>query len=352
MRSISGFNGSSINGSFAAGDPISASKLNQLATGIDITRTMMSNDIQFMGNTGGTAYSLGQQVYETAQGLLPQFWCVVTAEVNPADPTGDPLYFLKTTRGLVSFSQSNFPHTQQDYSNTPNNEYTFGPSVTTSEQRMIFDMAAYPIGARTAGPPEQDTSQWMARNGKFKLDTTDLSYYVTVSLLEYNDKKDWYTGEAFIKYQPWVTLLRKTGDTHNSIFKPCYNQTVRDNIYFYQDPDTGVISTGSAGVFPIGIGYQMKVIARIDWDTESKTWSVTQEMVGPIELSSCIVAMNSYDTQAAPPSPIYSDYMTAQADKFYGIMFNKDYVATYFQVSAFTDSDILDREWWYDPKTI
>jgi hypothetical protein len=63
MRSIAGFNGSSINGSFAAGSPISASALNQLASGIDKALTMPSNDIQFMGNTGGTAYSLGQQVY-------------------------------------------------------------------------------------------------------------------------------------------------------------------------------------------------------------------------------------------------------------------------------------------------
>lgn len=63
MKSLTGFNGSSINGSFASNSPIYASDLNQLAAGIDQTRTMPSNDIQFMGNTGGTAYSLGQQVY-------------------------------------------------------------------------------------------------------------------------------------------------------------------------------------------------------------------------------------------------------------------------------------------------
>lgn len=68
MRSIAGFNGSSVNGSFSAGQPISANELNKLATGIDITRTMMSNDIQFQGNTGGTAYALPQQVYDMAVG--------------------------------------------------------------------------------------------------------------------------------------------------------------------------------------------------------------------------------------------------------------------------------------------
>lgn len=73
MRSIAGFNGSSINGSFAAGSPISASALNQLAAGIDKALTMPSNDIQFMGNTGGTSYSLGQTVYYGDPGLFPLY---------------------------------------------------------------------------------------------------------------------------------------------------------------------------------------------------------------------------------------------------------------------------------------
>ena len=63
MRSIAGFNGSAINGSFAAGEPISASALNKLASGVGQALTMPSNDVQFMGNTGGTSYAIPQQVY-------------------------------------------------------------------------------------------------------------------------------------------------------------------------------------------------------------------------------------------------------------------------------------------------
>jgi hypothetical protein len=73
MRSIAGFNGSSINGSFAAGESISASALNKLATGIDATRSMPSNDILYQSNTNGTAYALPQPVYYAATG-------------NPLDP--------------------------------------------------------------------------------------------------------------------------------------------------------------------------------------------------------------------------------------------------------------------------
>jgi len=63
MRSIGGFNGSSISGSFAAGEPISATALNKLAAGIDATRSMPSNDVLFQSNTNGTAYNLPQQIY-------------------------------------------------------------------------------------------------------------------------------------------------------------------------------------------------------------------------------------------------------------------------------------------------
>jgi hypothetical protein len=86
MRSIAGFNGSSINGSFAAGEPISASALNKLASGVGQAMTMPSNDVQFMGNTGGTAYSLGQQVY-------------YASSLNPLDPqiNGDKVTIIPGT---------------------------------------------------------------------------------------------------------------------------------------------------------------------------------------------------------------------------------------------------------------
>jgi len=74
MRSIAGFNGSSINGSFAVGESISASALNKLATGIDATRSMPSNDILYQSNTNGTAYTLPNSVYYAPTG-------------GPLDPT-------------------------------------------------------------------------------------------------------------------------------------------------------------------------------------------------------------------------------------------------------------------------
>jgi hypothetical protein len=63
MRSISGFNSTAIQGSFAPGQPIFASTLNALASAADKAYTMPSNDLVFNAGTGGTAYSLPQHVY-------------------------------------------------------------------------------------------------------------------------------------------------------------------------------------------------------------------------------------------------------------------------------------------------
>lgn len=73
MRSLTGFNSDSANGAFAPGQPIFASALNALATAADKARTMPSNDLVFNAGTGGTSYSIPQQVY-------------FSSSSNPLDP--------------------------------------------------------------------------------------------------------------------------------------------------------------------------------------------------------------------------------------------------------------------------
>lgn len=61
MKSISGFNSSGY-GSFGEGDIISASALNRMAAGIDKSRTMFSQGIEFQSSIGGVAYNTTQDV--------------------------------------------------------------------------------------------------------------------------------------------------------------------------------------------------------------------------------------------------------------------------------------------------
>lgn len=74
MRSLTGFNSSAVQGSFAKGQPIAASELNKLAASASAAQTMMSNDITFFGGTTGTCYGLPQEV-------------VQAPTINPLDPT-------------------------------------------------------------------------------------------------------------------------------------------------------------------------------------------------------------------------------------------------------------------------
>jgi hypothetical protein len=58
MKSITGFNNSSLQGS---SDSL---LVNKIGAGVDIAKTAMSNDVHFQTSTGGTSYSLPQQVYD------------------------------------------------------------------------------------------------------------------------------------------------------------------------------------------------------------------------------------------------------------------------------------------------
>ena len=58
MRSLNGFNNSSLQGSSES------FLVNKIGAGVDIAKTAMSNDVQFQTSTGGTSYSLPAQVYD------------------------------------------------------------------------------------------------------------------------------------------------------------------------------------------------------------------------------------------------------------------------------------------------
>ena len=86
MRSLSGFNSSAVQGSFAKGQPIMATDLNKLANSASAAQTMMSNDIMFFAGNNGVSYGLPQEV-------------VQSTSLNPLDPTisGDKVTIVPGT---------------------------------------------------------------------------------------------------------------------------------------------------------------------------------------------------------------------------------------------------------------
>lgn len=219
------------------------------------------------------------------------------------------------------------------------------------QERMIFDVAASPIGSRTSGPTSESESAWMASNGKFELDTEVGHYYVTASFLDYDDNQNWYPDETFLNtHEPWVSIVANTGESKNNIFAINTPTAVSNKLYL------GHVGAGDErgqnGDFPLLLGYGMKVIARIDWKSDIEMWEVRQEMVGPIslEIPLCCVA-EGVDVNYPGAQGRDAYYQAELATRFINQILNFNYIEK-FKDSGFSDSDILANEWWYDPKTI
>jgi hypothetical protein len=67
MKSITGFNNSSLQGSS------DSFLVNKIGAGVDIAKTAMSNDVQFQTSTGGTSYSIPNQVYDYSKDVICPF---------------------------------------------------------------------------------------------------------------------------------------------------------------------------------------------------------------------------------------------------------------------------------------
>ena len=202
-------------------------------------------------------------------------------------------------------------------------------------------------------------SPWFANGGQYELDPEVGFYYVTVSFFDYNDRLDWYAGNTiFDAHEPFVSIVPNSGPSYESIFTRCTPQIVTDYLCSGSpgswDPDGGdwPPKLGSDGIMPTSIAYSMKVIARLEWDEDSGTWNIHQELVGPISLDFPVICNTLFQgVQVATPGTVYGTFLDA---KFVSTLFNFSYIDK-FKDSAFTDSDLLDpatTEWWYDVKTV
>ena len=72
MGSISGFN-SSVTGAFSEGDPLSASKLNKLASGFELSKTQFSDGLLFQGGPSGIPYTTQYPTPLAIEGAPEQF---------------------------------------------------------------------------------------------------------------------------------------------------------------------------------------------------------------------------------------------------------------------------------------
>ena len=177
MRSLTGYNTDTGNGAFQPGQPITASALNALATSADKTRTMPSNDLVFNVGTGGTAYSLPQQVYYGTSGL-PCPGQIYNLRYD-VDEDG---YYINITpfhiNGLIVTDHDDNPLTDEP----PPNIQVFTTGISTDSAlpsvNYIYVVCEASDATAEATYPVDDPPPYIVVETSQKTDTNDVAYFL------------------------------------------------------------------------------------------------------------------------------------------------------------------------------
>jgi hypothetical protein len=282
MRSISGFNSGSLDGSFAAGQPVSASALNKLAGSVDKCRPMMSNDIQFLAGTGGVAMGNPQQVYEQEGGAGETLYQQYQLEVaNIETSPGVFAQKLKLAKGTVNFTQSNMPRVRQG---------------GHSDQRQAWLYRSPVLGTGVTAVQGEDTSSiWMEANGYYNLASAG-TYYVTISKFDINQSND-DTESALLNAEvPFVSIFPAGDDIESTIFSETGPSEYVNKTNIHKMTGYDADSTGLSGDWgnchttwfnPVKWGYAVKLIGIVTvvaGEGGALNITIDQHILGPIDL--------------------------------------------------------------------
>lgn len=282
MRSISGFNNSSLSGSFAAGQPISAAALNKIGNGVDIARTMPSNDVVFVANNGGASYSLMPQVYQQSGSGAFTFYQqyqldVVNIEVSP----GVFAQKLKLAKGTVNFTQSNMPRVRLG---------------GHSDQRQAWLYRTAVLGTGVTSTQGSSTSTiWMESNGYYSIASAG-TYYVTISKFDINQSNDDTTSALLNAEVPFVSIFKSGDAIENTIFSETGPSEYVNKTNVTKMSGYDAMSTGLSGDWgnchttwfnPVKWGYAVKLIGIVTvvaGEGGALTMTIDQHILGPIDL--------------------------------------------------------------------
>jgi hypothetical protein len=284
MRSLTGFNSGSLDGSFAPGQPLSASKLNLLAGSADKSRPMMSNDVQFMSTGGGVAYGIPNQVYQQdGSGAAATFYQqyqleVVSIEISP----GVFAQKLKLAKGTVNFTQSNMPRVRLG---------------GHSDQRQAWLFKTAVLGTGVTATQGLDTGTiWMESNGYYNIGSAG-TYYVTISKFDINQSND-DTDSALLNAEvPFVSIFKSGDSIENTIFSETGPSEYVNKTNMHKMTGYDATSTGLSGDWgnchttwfnPVKWGYSVKLIgivtAVLDPTSGGIILTIDQHILGPIDL--------------------------------------------------------------------
>jgi hypothetical protein len=273
---------------------------------------------------------------EANKPFYQQFECMVVGETTG----GTTKYFLKTRKGVVDYTWTQFPFRPEE--SPPGNgigDQYFKASY--QKQARITDWAVYENGKRTAGTTtDGDEFNWMANNGKIELPAgaSGASMLVLISKIDWWDRDGWLVDYRLIEPEmPFVSVIPTSDATAMNTLAVQQGSSLTTGPFFYVQ--SGAIEVG--GPVPIVIGYTYKKIAQLDWNDTTEQWDVTQYEYGPITLP--MHCEFGYPTVSPGPLPSPSQYEIAVTNEFSGALNYAWFEATW-SIPGYT---LNPDDWWY-----
>jgi hypothetical protein len=285
-------------------------------------------------NSSGYGISLdtSEPFKETTAETYQQFQCVVFAEGEGAATK----FFLKTYKGVCNYTWSLFPFRPEDTGGGVG-----GTFFTSEKQARIIDWAVYANGTRTAGTATDGPDfEWMAGNGKIELPVgaSGKSVLVTISKIDWWDQDGWHAERRTIDAEKPFVAVFDAADVNIApiLLQQGGTQWIANSIY----QNAGNVTF--SGPYPMKIGYTYKKIAQLDWNDTTKSWDVTQYLVGPIDLPIQHFLPTVFVDGAIAPTPTL--YEVALANEFESCL---NY-AWFEGMWAYPGYTMNASDWWYD----
>jgi hypothetical protein len=264
-----------------------------------------------------------------------QFECQVQRESNGS---GGYNYFLKTYKGVVDYTWTTFPF-------RPEPTYP-GETVFTGyeKQARITDWAVYKNGTRTTG--SESASDWMASNGKLQIknlaDGGSNTWYVLISKIDWWDRDSWLSTYRLIDAEkPFVSVIPSNDATATATLLAQQGFTQSTGGVIYLDSSSGQ-PLGIDPPVPLSVGYTVKKIASIDWNSTTSSWDVTQYEYGPITLDmKRNVGTMGMDTGSLPSPSSYDTALTAH----FNTVLNYAWFENTWAIPGYT---LNSSDWWYN----
>lgn len=260
-----------------------------------------------------------------------QFECKVVAETEGATTK----FYLKTRKGVVNYTWSNFPFRPED-----TGAGAGGVFRIFEKQARITDWAVFQNGKRTAGTATDGPDfEWMAGNGKIELPTgaSGASVLVTISKIDWYDALGWLAAYRTIDAERPFVAVFPASDTNIAPILMQQGETAWGPNTIWKN---GTDITFS-GPYPLNIGYTYKKIAQLDWNDTTNSWDVTQYEYGPINLPVNHFLQTVLSEGIAPVPTLYEDALANEFDTCLNY-------AWFEGMWAYPGYTMNASDWWYD----